>query len=83
MYLDVRTNEEWAEGHVKEALHFELARFEAGEFPDLPKDTEIKIYCGSGASAEIAKSILDSAGFSNVTNAGGLDDLRDQGLLIE
>ncbi len=66
IYLDVRTENEWNMGHIKSALHFDLGRLEAGELPDLPLDTVVKIYCRSGARAESAKDILENAGFTNV-----------------
>lgn len=83
MYLDVRTNAEWDKGHVGGAQHFELARLQAGEIPDIPKDFTIQVYCGLGRRAEMAKSILNSAGFLNVTNVGGLENLRAEGVPIE
>ena len=69
--LDVRTKEEWNEGHKQNALHFELARLIAGEIPPLEKDTELQVYCRSGQRSEVACNILRSAGFVNVHNAGG------------
>jgi rhodanese-related sulfurtransferase len=81
--VDVRTKAEWDEGHIKGALHFDLSRLNAGELPDLPKDTELKLYCRSGARASIAEQILTSAGFSKVTNLGGITNLISEGLEIE
>jgi protein-S-isoprenylcysteine O-methyltransferase Ste14 len=57
--MDVRTDAEWNESHVEGALLFGLAeRLEQGELPDLPKDTEIYIYCRSGNRAGQAITIL-------------------------
>ncbi len=83
IYLDVRTEGEWNEEHVKGALHFSLDRLEAGEFPDIPKDSDVQVYCRSGGRAGIAKEILENAGFSNVSNAGSLELMRIKGLSIE
>ncbi len=74
-YIDVRTAPEYNSGHKSGALHFELDRIMRGEFPDIPKDTHIAIYCRSGARAEMAKSLLEQNGFLNVQNAGGLHDV--------
>ncbi|TSC60335.1 MAG: rhodanese domain-containing protein [Parcubacteria group bacterium LiPW_15] len=74
--LDVRTKEEWDTGHAENAIHFELARLEAGELPEIPKDKAICVYCAAGGRAEAAKSILASKGFSNVKNIGGLRDWK-------
>ena len=74
--LDVRTEEEWGAGHAENAIHFELARLEAGELPEIPKDKPICVYCAAGGRAEAARGILVSKGFSNVKNIGGLRDWK-------
>ncbi len=71
MYVDVRTQEEYAQGHYEGALHHDLALLLEGTMPDIAKDTEIRVYCRSGNRAEIAKDILFDNGFTNVTNVGG------------
>lgn len=76
LLLDVRTEEEWKSGHAENAVHFELARLEAGELPQVQKDAVICVYCAAGGRAEIAKSILTSKGFDNVKNIGGLRDWK-------
>jgi hydroxyacylglutathione hydrolase len=75
-FIDVRTDEEWNEGHLDGALHFELARLERGQLPDLKKDATIAIYCRSGIRAERALKILKANDFANVRNAGGYDIIR-------
>lgn len=81
VYVDVRTPEEYAAGHVEGAIHIphtemarrygELARFE---------DREIVVYCRTGRRSGIAQGILGRQGFDNVTNGGGLRDLRARGV---
>ncbi len=74
--LDVRTKEEWDMGHAPKAIHFDLARLEKGELPDIPKDADICTCCVSGGRAEIAKNILLKNGFSKVRNLDGLRDWK-------
>lgn len=69
--LDVRTLEEWNEGHKEHALHFDLARLMTGETLGVPKDTQIHVYCRSGGRAAMACEILTNQGFTDVYNAGG------------
>lgn len=69
--LDVRTLEEWNEGHKENAVHFDLSRLMSGEIPNLPKDANIQVYCRSGGRAAMACEILSDHGFSTVHNAGG------------
>jgi phage shock protein E len=37
------------------------------------KNTEIYLYCGSGGRARLAMSALKEAGYTNVSNHGGID----------
>jgi phage shock protein E len=69
--LDVRTTQEWNEGHKENAMHFDLARLMAGEILDVPKDAHIQVYCRSGGRAGMACDILVKQGFTDVHNAGG------------
>jgi phage shock protein E len=78
IFIDVRTDEEWAAGHIDGALHFDLARLQQGELPDVPKNAAIGLYCRSGVRAGEALQILQENGFANVRNAGGFSALADQ-----
>jgi phage shock protein E len=44
-------------------------------FPD--KTTEIHLYCRSGGRAGRAMNALEDAGYTNVSNAGGIEDARE------
>ncbi len=70
--LDVRTVEEYAEGHIAGAVnipHSELAdRLDELEFE--PSE-EIIVYCRSGRRAAVAESILAEAGFTGVRDLEG------------
>jgi len=46
------------------------------------KNAPVFLYCGSGRRAGIAKETLDSLGYTNVTNSGGIDDVR-KGIQIQ
>lgn len=71
--VDVRTPAEWANGKLNNANHFPLSRILAGEFPDLDKDQEVIMVCGSGYRSNIAASCMKNAGFEKVTSlAGGM-----------
>jgi hydroxyacylglutathione hydrolase len=58
--LDVRRDDEWAEGSIYGAVHIPLHDLEArmGEVPD----AELWVHCASGYRASIAGSLLDRAG---------------------
>jgi phage shock protein E len=78
-YIDVRTDQEWEAGHLNGAIHFDLAKMQQGQLPDLPKDTPIALYCRTGVRAGQALQILQQNGFTNVRNAGGFAALQAQG----
>jgi phage shock protein E len=43
---------------------------------EIAKDDEINLYCRSGRRAELAKEMLEAAGYTNVFNRGGIDEVR-------
>ncbi|MEM6292590.1 MAG: rhodanese-like domain-containing protein [Myxococcota bacterium] len=77
--LDVRTAEEFAEGHLDGAVNVShdeiesrLAEIEALTGGDT--STPIVTYCRSGNRAGQARATLEAAGYTRVTNVGGLAD---------
>lgn len=72
--LDVRTQEEFDQGHIPGAICLPN-EFIAADMPfPFGKDTELLLYCRSGnRSAEAAKKLRD-LGFSNVYDFGGIQD---------
>ncbi len=72
--LDVRTQEEFDQGHIPGAVCLPN-EFIAADMPfPFAKDTELLLYCRSGRrSAEAAEKLRD-LGFSNVFDFGGILD---------
>ncbi|MCL2672313.1 MAG: rhodanese-like domain-containing protein [Clostridiales bacterium] len=73
--LDVRTEEEFAEGHIKGAIlipDYELADRAETELPN--KDARILIYCRSGRRSANAANALIELGYTNVYDFGGIID---------
>ena len=81
IWIDVRSAEEFNAGHLQDAVNIPhdqiLARIQAVS-PD--KNAPVNLYCRSGRRAEIALNELKNAGYTNVTNHGGYDDLVKKGL---
>ncbi len=71
--IDVRTAEEYAEGHLADA---ELLDILNGEFfnalPELDPDAEYLVYCRSGNRSGQAMELMKQAGIPNVTNLGSV-----------
>ena len=68
--IDVRSNEEWSAGHLPQAEHRFLGRLPE-VLDELPRDKELVVQCQGGARSAIGLSVLQAAGFKNVTNLTG------------
>ncbi len=83
VYLDVRTEAEFAAGHPEGAVNIPVAfQSPAGgmmpnpDFQDVAErvlNRETQIYCGcqSGVRSQYAAEMLEKAGYSNVANVAG------------
>lgn len=70
--LDVRTPEEYRDGHVPGAVNLPLDRLAEGE---LPQDRPVFAYCLSGARSAQACAWLKRRGYEAV-NLGGIGGYR-------
>jgi hydroxyacylglutathione hydrolase len=68
--LDVRTEQEWSDGHIEGALHIHGGTLEE-RFEEVPKDKPVAVICGSGYRATIASSFLQREGYQEVANVMG------------
>ena len=75
--IDVRTIAEWDQGHYPLAEHIEWQNIVEGvKALGVPKNTSIILYCRSGNRAGKAMRLLQSEGYSNVTNGVSLEKLN-------
>lgn len=74
--IDVRTPEEFEEGRLEGAVNIpvESDDFDAQVEP-LARDATYVVYCASGRRAGIAADRMEELGFTDVYNAGGLEDV--------
>ena len=71
--LDVRREPEWDAGHIEDAVWWPLDNFKVSP-PEIDHDAPIAVHCKGGYRSMIASSLLQRAGFRNVTNiVGGFD----------
>jgi phage shock protein E len=78
--LDVRTPDEYRDGHLPTATNVPVddVSTRLGEVDQLThgdKTKPIVVYCAAGKRAARAKLTLESAGYTHVVNGGGFDDL--------
>lgn len=82
--IDVRTPEEFASGHVANAVNMNV---EGGNFDQeisvLDKSKTYALYCRSGRRSANAAGIMSDAGFTSViTLDGGAADLANAGMQL-
>lgn len=77
--LDVRTAEEYASGHYAGAVNLDVENIRAGTLPDSAKIQPLYVYCRSGNRSAQATELLKAAGYTAVTDLGGLDDVKAMG----
>lgn len=71
--IDVRTPEEYKEGHIRGSILVPLDSLKSKIEKVVPqKDSEIIVYCRSGARAGTAQSEIFKMGYTNVKNLGGI-----------
>ena len=73
--IDVRSNQEYEEGHLNGAINISLFNIERN-IVNVVKDKNdiIILYCSSGSRSKEAKKILENLGYQEVYNLkGGID----------
>ena len=73
--LDVRRPDEFAAGHIPNAINIPNEIIGTNELPELPnKNQLILIYCRSGRRSKEASEKLVALGYTNIIEFGGIID---------
>jgi phage shock protein E len=73
--LDVRTNEEYNAGHIKDSILIPVDELEQKAEKNLAdKDDPVFVYCRSGNRSASAAKILVKLGYKNVFDLGGINN---------
>ena len=75
LLVDVRTPDEFKDGSYDGAINIPLAALLQRQEELGPKDKPIVLFCASGARSGLGARLLKQAGFTDVVNAGGLEDM--------
>ena len=80
MVVDVRTESEYAGGHIPGAVNIPLDRIQAGDVADaLPdKHQVLLVYCYAGRRSVDAAKKLASMGYTNAYEFGGIVDWKGE-----
>ena len=70
--LDVRTPDEYRQGHIPESKNVPLQSIDKVTVMINNKATPIFVHCLSGARSRQAAAVLQQMGYSNVKNIGGI-----------
>ena len=74
MILDVRTEAEFAAGHIPGAVCIPNESIGTAEIAELPdKDQLILVYCRSGNRSKQAAAKLAALGYTNIVEFGGIN----------
>ena len=75
--LDVRRPDEFAAGHIPNAINVPNETIGTAEIPELPdKNQLIMVYCRSGRRSKEASEKLVKLGYTNIVEFGGILDWK-------
>jgi len=77
LVLDVRTPEEYQEGHLKQAVNIPIDDLET-RIPGVVKDktTPLLVHCQSGGRSARAKKKLEKMGYTQVKDLGSYENAK-------
>ena len=80
--VDVRTPQEYAEGHIDGALNIDVQSDDFKELAqrELSKDSTVLVYCRSGRRSLDAAEMLTRLGYNVVNLKGGIIEWKEDGL---
>lgn len=83
--LDVRTAEEFANGYIKDAILIDVQDPQnfTEKVSELDKTKDYYVYCRSGKRSLLACQVMQSMGFSNLTNLEGGILSWDEEVIVE
>ena len=77
--LDVRRPDEYAAGHIPNAINVPNESIGTSDIPELPdKDQLIMVYCRSGRRSKAASEKLVKLGYTNIVGFGGILDWKGE-----
>ena len=77
--LDVRRADEFAAGHIPDAINVANENIGTDELPELPdKNQLVMVYCRSGRRSKEAAEKLVKLGYTNIVEFGGILDWKGE-----
>ncbi|MCC6612872.1 MAG: rhodanese-like domain-containing protein [Anaerolineae bacterium] len=82
LLVDVRTPEEFAEGHIPGAVNISVQTL-PDRLNEIPRDIPVVVYCRSGNRSGQASQILAQAGYETIYDLGAITAWQAAGLPIQ
>ena len=78
IFIDVREPKEYESGHVPGAINIPPSELMNGakQLKEVPKETELVLYCVSGSRSNVAMNILRQMGYTNLVNGINADHIK-------
>lgn len=76
--LDVRTPEEYSEGHIENSVNIPVQAIDRTGERLSKKDAALFVYCHSGVRSAHAARLLKKMGYTNVNDIGGILSYRGE-----
>lgn len=84
VFVDVRTADEFSEGHIEDSINIPLDELQAGDSRLPSADSTIVTVCNVGKISLTASLVLKSLGYPSVKNLmGGLNSWVSEGKMLE
>lgn len=80
--IDVREPHEFNSGHIAGAINIPLGQI-PNRLSEIPRDTQVILYCRTGNRSDTAASVLASAGYSGILDLGGVVQWAQQGYPLQ
>jgi rhodanese-related sulfurtransferase len=75
LLVDVRTAMERAQASIEPSIHIELGEFVARAAAEIPRESDVVVYCHTGARSAQAAMWLKASGWPRARSlAGGIDE---------
>lgn len=82
LLVDVRTPQEFAEGHIPGAVNIPVDAL-ASRLAEVPQGQPVVVYCRSGNRSATASQILAGAGYTSIYDMGAIFDWQAAGLPLQ
>src|SRR5437879_6366898 len=85
LFVDIREQDEWDEGHIPGAVHVPRGNLESRIEGLVPgRDRALVLYCAGGSRSAFGAKSLGELGYSNVVSlAGGFTDWKRNGFEVD